>query len=397
MNPKPRVLIAMHYLELGGAETALIGLLNAWDYSQADVDLFLYSHRGELMNYIPGEVNLLPPLRAYGAIESPIKDAVLNGCLGVAWGRWEARRDYRKALRLPLYDTHTDFIGRRVTPYLPAMGNGVYDLAISFLTPHHPVLFKTQARRKICWIHTDYSFMSIDVKAEQEIWGAYDNIISISPSVTEGFCAKFPDLREKIIEIENIIPESIIRARAKEFQPSEYRDDAFNILSIGRYCHAKNFDNVPDIMRRIIERTGREDIHWHIIGYGGDEWLIRKRIREAHMSDHVHMLGKRENPYPYIAGCDLYVQPSRYEGKSMAVREAQMLGRPVIITDYATSKSQLQDGVDGLIVPINNAACAEAISQTVDTPATLLKLHKATSARDYSGSSEVNKLYKLIS
>ena len=38
---KPRIFIAMHYMEIGGAETALVGLLNALDPARVDVDLFL--------------------------------------------------------------------------------------------------------------------------------------------------------------------------------------------------------------------------------------------------------------------------------------------------------------------------------------------------------------------
>lgn len=77
------------------------------------------------------------------------------------------------------------------------------------------------------------------------------------------------------------------------------------------------------------------------------------------MKQYVEILGKKENPYPYIRACDVYVQPSRYEGNCVAVREAQMLGKPVIITGYPTAESQLRNGIDGIIVPLENRACGE--------------------------------------
>ena len=77
--------------------------------------------------------------------------------------------------------------------------------------------------------------------------------------------------------------------------------------------------------------------------------------------DNVIILGKKENPYPYIKACDIYIQPSRYEGKAVTVREAQMLNKPVIITNFLTAKSQLEDGFDGIIVPMDNEKCAEGI------------------------------------
>lgn len=391
---KPRVLIAMHYLELGGAETSLIGLMHAWDYSKADIDLFLYSHRGELMRHIPPQVRVLPEKRAYSVIEAPAREAIMKGCLGVAFGRWRAKREIFKTRK---WESHSELIGRYVTPFLPSMGVGTYDLAISFLTPHHPVLRRCKARRKICWIHTDYTNMNLDTEAEQAMWGEYDNIISISPSVTEGFCKKMPSLRDKIIEIGNIIPDDIVRSQAKEYAPAEFSPSDFNILSVGRYTYAKNFDNVPDIMRRLIEHTGRTDLHWYLLGYGGDESIISRRIAEAGVEANVHLLGKRANPYPYIAGCDLYIQPSRYEGKSIAVREAQMLGRPVIITAFATASSQLSDGEDGLIVPADNAGCARGIADAITSDGLLDRLSSTASGRDYSGREGVNRLLNMIS
>lgn len=390
---KPRVLIAMHYLHLGGAETALIGLLHAWDYERADVDLFLYARRGELLSELPLEVNLLPELADYRAIESPVAEALRSGRLGVVYGRMRARQYYRKSRHR---DAIFDLVGRHVTQFLPPMSTASYDLAISFIAPHHPVLYKVDARRKICWIHTDYSYLDIDTEAEHDTWGAYDNIISISPAVTEGFCSKFPGLRDRIIEVENVIPADLIRRRAEEYIPAEFNDNNFNILSVGRFSHQKNFDNVPDIMRRLIDITGRTDLHWHIIGYGADERLISDRIAKAGMESRVHLLGKRDNPYPYMAACDLYIQPSRYEGKSIAVREAQMLGRPVIITDYATARSQVDNGTDGLIVPLDNASCARAIADALSSPGLLTGLASATATRDYTLSHEVQKLYRLL-
>ena len=76
---KSRIFIAMHYLEIGGAESALVGLLQTLDYSRVDVDLFLYAHRGEMLEWIPKEVNLLPEISAYSHIEAPIITALKAG------------------------------------------------------------------------------------------------------------------------------------------------------------------------------------------------------------------------------------------------------------------------------------------------------------------------------
>ena len=175
----------------------------------------------------------------------------------------------------------------------------------------------------------------------------------------------FPSLGNKIIEIENILSSEFVRKRADETNvaseiPKE--EGRVNLLSVGRFTDAKNYDNVPDICKRVREQG--IDLRWYIIGYG-DEALIRQKIHEASMEKFVVLLGKRVNPYPYMKACDIYAQPSRYEGKSVTVREAQMLCKPVVITNYATAKSQIKDGVDGVIVPKDNEGCAKGIADFI--------------------------------
>ena len=114
------------------------------------------------------------------------------------------------------------------------------------------------------------------------------------------------------------------------------------------------------------------------------------------MEDRVILLGKIENPYPYIKKCDIYVQPSRYEGKCVSVREAQTLNKPVIITNYETSGSQLEDGVDGIIVPIENKLCADEITRILNDKNLQNKLVSECKKRDYSNREEVKKIYSII-
>ena len=89
---KPHLLICLHYLELGGVEAALIGLLSALDTKRAEVDLFLYDHRGELMSFVPSTINLLPAIPAYTMLERPIAELVKRGYWLLAtarlWAKW---------------------------------------------------------------------------------------------------------------------------------------------------------------------------------------------------------------------------------------------------------------------------------------------------------------------
>ena len=396
---KPRIFITMHYLEIGGAEISLIGLLRAIDYSKYDVDLFIHSHRGELMSMIPDEVNLLPELSKYSVLETPVLTCLKRGFVDVAFCRLIGK--LRKKI---YYWTHPDvgedddfFFSHYTTGLLPKINPTIeYDLAISFLTPHLIVLDKVRAKKKVAWIHTDYQTLRVASDLVLPMWKKYDNIISISKDITTTFLNVFPSLGSKIIEIENILSPEFVRERAglmdvKQEMPSF----GIKLLSIGRYCHQKNFDNVPDISRRIIAQ-GISDFRWYIIGFGPDEDLVKQKIAEAGMEEHVILLGKKENPYPYIKACDIYVQPSRYEGKSVTVREAQVLCKPVVITNYATAKSQVQGGIDGVIVPMDNGGCARGIVGAIKNSELLNSISSYLSTHDYGNEKEVEKVYKLL-
>ena len=400
---KPRIFINMHYMEVGGAERALLGLLNALDTDRVDVDLFINQHTGEFMQMIPDKVNLLPEIRSYNAIERPMKQILLEGQLGIFYARLKARSQHAKYSKsLPDPEKSIDcsafqYVADAVQPFLPSLERlGEYDLAISFIAPHNIVLNKVKSKKRIAWIHTDYSAIHVNIDKELPIWTGYDYIASISPDCKRSFLKLFPSLERKIIDIENILSPEFVRQQAELFDVSdEMTSDGLKLLSVGRYTQAKNYENVPDIARRIVN-AGYSDLRWYIIGFGGLESLIRQKIAEAGMENHVILLGKKDNPYPYIKACDIYVQPSRYEGKSVTVREAQILCKPVIVTNYTTAGSQIRGGIDGVIVPLDNEACANGIINVVENKELLNSISAWLSTHDYGNESEVNKIYNLL-
>lgn len=393
---KKKIIILHFNMELGGAESSLLGLLDTIDYDWYDVDLFLYAHEGALMPLINKRVNILPEVRAYRQLTLSIKQNFAAGFWGIGFARCFAR--IQSALsKEPLHNAHNykQYFHKLCIPFLPSIP-GEYDLAISFNDPHYIIGKKVNAKVKMSWFHTDASRMDFCYDIEKEMWGMSDYVVNVSLECKEAFDKKHSYLTDHSIVIENILSKSFVAKRSNAFAvDDEMPDDgSMKLLSIGRFCNQKNFDNIPDICRRILEAG--LDIKWYLIGYGGDEALIRQRIAEAGMENRVIILGKKENPYPYIKACDLYVQPSRYEGKAVTVREAQMLCKPVVITRYATSASQLEDGVDGVIVPMDNEGCAEGITAVIRDEKLRQRLIENIKARDYTSAGEIKKIYRVM-
>ncbi len=396
----PRIFIHMHYLEIGGAETSLIGLLQALDPQKVEVDLFLNDHRGEMMRFIPEWVNVLPAVPAYTMIERPVQEALQKGFLYITLARlWAKFRYslYAKKNRPSDGSAIFGYVGKYVTKALPSLGNlGTYDLAISFLTPHDVVLHKVNARKKICWIHTDYTQIEVNTALEYPVWSGYDHIVSISEDVTHAFLSRFPAFRNKVVTMENILSPSFIGQRADCMPLPQEISKVKNeivLLTIGRYSYPKKMEEIPVICHRLIEKGLQ--IKWYIIGYGSSDAYIREAITQEGMENQVILLGKRANPYPYIKACDWYVQPSRYEGKSVVVREAQILQKPVIITAYPTATSQVDNGIDGVIVPLPVNECVEGMYAALGDEKLKEKIVLHLSTHDYGYTTEANKIYLL--
>lgn len=395
-----KILVFSHAMEIGGAERALLGLLETIDTMKYEVDLFLMRHQGELMKYIPSNINLLPEIPKYACLAIPFIDVLKRGQFGVAIGRYVGKRKAAKRVKkLQLSadnDVALEYSHKFTIGAMPLISDKEYDLAISFLTPHYFCAKKVKAKKRIAWIHTDYTNVSVDMESELRMWSQYDHIMSVSENVTESFLKVFPSMRSKILQMENIMPTKYMASLTGAFlvEGEMLEDGSIKLLTIGRFSHAKNMDQIPMICRRIRELG--INIKWYLIGFGIGEVLIRQRITETEMQEYVIILGKKENPYPYIKACDIYVQPSRYEGKSIAVREAQALNKPVVITNYSTAQSQLHDGYDGVIVPMDNEGCAEGIADVINNKELQNKICENMRKCDYMNLQEIEKLYGLL-
>jgi glycosyltransferase involved in cell wall biosynthesis len=277
-----------------------------------------------------------------------------------------------------------------VRRFMPMISEEEYDLVISFLTPHYFGAEKVRAKKRVAWIHTDYSRLEVDAISERQMWDAYDKIVSISDSVGAAFVETFGGLEDKLLRVDNIISPDAVRASAEAESVRVGNEGETVLLSCGRVTEGKNFANIPRMCASLLKNG--HNVKWFIVGDGPDTGNVRESIEREGMTDRVILLGARANPYPYMAACDLYVQPSLYEGRSVAVIEAQILGRPVAITDFPTAKGQLRDGFDGVIVPLDDEGCAEGLVRLLKDGAMLEALQKGCESSDYGCEKDIERI-----
>lgn len=384
-----KILFVMLSLYNGGAEKSLVNLLNEIPRDMFEIDLLLFRKEGVFLSQIPSWVNILDTpsdLRKLYAKLSKAGDRAIIKIVGTFYSRKKERDGgKRKAYRW------NHFYSKFIKMY-PKQ----YDVAVAYGSGEvlYYVNDKIQADRKLVWIHNDYVAAHHPKEYDHLYLKNMDGIVSISDRCVEILRDVFPEFKSKIYNIQNITSSAVIKSRANEFLPEEYIKGVPILLSIGRLTYQKGFDLAIEAARILKEK--HVSFIWYIIGDGILEKGLKNKIELCDVSDCFKLLGVRENPYPYIKNCTIFVQPSRYEGKSVVLDETKILAKPIIVTNYPTVRDQIQNGSEGIIVEKTPMAIAEGIEELINDQKKQDSLHQFLEAHEYGNQSEVNKYIRLF-
>ncbi|OUM95721.1 MAG: glycosyl transferase [Thermobacillus sp. ZCTH02-B1] len=394
---KTSLLFVMNHLHCGGAERALVSLLGVLDYGRYEVDLLLFKREGMFLASLPPEVRVLEEPAAYRLFDMKIERALGRALRAGRPDHALARLMAGAIIRTEPVPARSDQrIWRYMAWCLPSPEKR-YDCAIGFLErgPIYYVLDKVRADRKIGWIHTDYDRHGMDPAFDDPYFAKLDHLVTVSEECAAVLKTRFPRHREKIRVIRNIVSPAAVRRLAEAETGDLYgrREGETIIVSVGRLHPQKGFDLAIDACALLVEQ-GRK-VRWFVIGEGDERERLEKRIRERGLEGRFVLLGAKANPYPYMRQADLYVQPSRTEGRSIAVDEAKMLGLPILVTDYPTAGSQIVHEKNGLIAAMEPEAIADGLMRLMDDPALREQLVRNLALEPLGTEDEVRKFDAL--
>lgn len=387
-----RLLIVSTEMHMGGVTTALLALLRSIDYSRFDVDLLLHEHNGVLQGEIPPEVRLLPPASALGKMGKARKFLSPRYALE----RLKALRLKRRGQLLEALQVRA----RNGARYTPAL-DGEYDLAISFIEfwPLYYTAVKVQARHKLAWIHVDYKHCTLSIRQDERAFPAYDRMVMVSEECVRNFRALSAEFGPRAAYLPNLVSERAIKARAAKALDTDSLPDrgGRKLVTVARLqLSHKGLDRGVRAFDRLRRRGLLEGVTWSIIGDGEDRETLRALIEALGRSEEIFLLGQMLNPLPLVKQADAFLMTSYYEGKPLAVTEAQILGLPVLATRYASAPEQICDGVDGLIVENSEAGIEQGLETLLETPGLLEALSAQVKRRHYGNELEIEKYYDLF-
>ena len=349
---------------MGGAEKSLISLLYELNPEKYDIDLFLFQHQGKWLSKLPAYVNLLPIPQKYKYFDSSFLETMVEnfkkGNLRLMLDR--IRFTINNTSQKPpavKEQINWKFIKNHIEPLQQK-----YDAAFGFLekTPNYFVIDKVVAKKKILAVMTDYRALEMDRNIDAPYFQKADAITVLSGESKATLEEVFPEFSNKILLLENMISEKEILSAAQE-EINDFPQNEFTIVSVGRLDPVKLHEQGVEVMKELKHRNLK--FKWLVIGEGPLKNKVEQRISEYQLQNEILLLGTRENPYPYIKKADVFLHLSKFEGYGIAIAEARILKKCIVLNDFTTASSHIKNGFDGVITSLNPAEIATEIEKLI--------------------------------
>lgn len=356
-----KILFVINSLNVGGAEKALVSLLNLLPKDRYNIDLYMLKKEGLFLGQVPPYVNIYELPFPYTALSHSSKDIyyyLRNGFsywFKKIWRTYKAKRATDGCLIQNLWRYWKNDIKSL---------DKEYDIAVSFIegSTNYFVIDKVKAKKKILWMHTDYDKWSYVPKFDAPYFEAADKVVTISNTCREALVNNFPEISSgSFIVLENLTSVNLINSLSNEvlddtlFSSSKKK----KIVSVGRLDPIKAYDLALNAACEL--RKKGVDLIWYIIGGGKIREELENLKSSLGLDGYVYFIGPQINPYKYMKHADVLVQSSKFEGKSIVLDEAKILQVPIVSTNYTTVYDAIEDGITGKITEMTSESLSAGI------------------------------------
>ncbi|EHF06971.1 hypothetical protein HMPREF1020_01056 [Clostridium sp. 7_3_54FAA] len=363
-----KVLIVIQDMASGGGQKSLLSFLKCMENSKMinlyQIDLIIAKPEGIFYSQIPASVHLLPTPKELLWLGTPLGNKMLienfciKGCIGKF--KWIVENKIFQLNKELNEEQKLWHLWKNIIP----QSENYYDIAISYMNgfPNYYVMDKVYAKKKVLWIHNEYQKLNYNIDFDRIYYKKCNRIVTISQQCKESFVYSFPEFKDKISILDNItIREDVINLGNDGIAGEFEKQNKLKLLSVGRLGEQKGFE-LAIKSAKILKERGLDFI-WLILGEGPDRKKLQEQIDRGGLNENVKMIGIRSNPYVYIQECDIFVQTSRFEGKSIVLDEAKIFCKPIVVTNYPTVCDSIVDGHNGMIVEMDAYSIADGIQK----------------------------------
>lgn len=378
---KKHVVFVLNALPCGGVERSFLSYLSLFDPAQFEITVLLLKKQGEWLSELPAwvkveELRLLP---------ADSRDVALGrtGMVLAALRRLDLPRLALFAFRLLKPRAWSKFgIGsmnsfimdavRAAKNLYPKNFKFEYDLVVAYGCYHHSAavtqaLFK--GRQTAVWFHSEDQFRTEGKSFYRWLYQRFDHRFCASQTLAEAHNRDYCDGRKCFEHFPHYLNVPWYQKSAMEGVGFDDGYRGVRILTVGRLSMVQKGADIAIAAAKLL-RAADKDFRWYWVGGAAtaeEEKPCREMIRENELEHAFVLLGTQNNPYPYYRQCDIYVQPSRFEGYCLTVAEARAFAKPIVATDFSGAREQLKDGLTGTIVKtVTPEAIARAVANLID-------------------------------
>lgn len=396
-----KVLILIHNMKIGGAQKSLLSFLECLSASSMkekyEIHLMIPHIVGPLLPKVPEMVKMIPAPLEYKWLSSPFSFDFLLHHFSLRGLIAELVWIVRKGLKLYPSQWNNSQLMWHCWKNLIHQHPTYYDTVVSYIdgSTNYFAIEKVSAGKKVLWIHNEHQKHGYSSEFDLPYYAKADAVVTISEKCRQSFLQDFPEYAEKTHVLENISSYSNVLSKSLEGFCREFSDPScLKLLSVGRLHHLKGYDLAICAARILKEKHIR--FKWIVVGEGSEREKLQKMIDEYDLNDCFQLVGMRENPYVYMQGCDILVQSSRTEGKSIVLDEAKMLCKPIVVTNYVTVKDSIEHGESGWIVDMTPNALADGIIKLSQDQALHEKIVKYLHLQPKGNEDQLNRYIEIM-
>ncbi len=339
---KTKLLFVVHTMNIGGVEKALLAELATYSPDEYDIHVALLEQKGGFLLKLSPNITLHeitfykenkqifnnPPLTN---IKKAIKQD--NWLLAIkllyAYVCYKLTRTQKVLFNIMFKDAD----------HFPIVFDKVFAYAGPFPFIDYFVTQKVNAQEKQVWIHYDVSKINPDKGIINKLYNKYNKINIVSQQGKIIFDKMFPHLAAKTRFYPNKINKQEIQQLAAVQENPFKIFSGINIVTVGRISKEKGQSMTLETLKLLLDAG--YNVNWHYIGIGNDLEYCRNKSTALGVDKNAIFYGAKENPYPYMKFCDIYVQPSLHEGYCITLAEAKLFNNPILSTNFTGAKEQL--------------------------------------------------------
>ncbi|WP_088293422.1 glycosyltransferase [Bacillus mycoides] len=393
---KKKIIFMVINMNIGGTEKALLNMVAEIPKDKYDITILMLEEKGVFLEFIPDGVHV-EYLTNYGEIKE-----VLNKPPRVVISSFIRQGKVIKAVQTTFWYLVSKIMKERSVIFRYCLRNYTvinnnYDIAVAYAGPMDFISYfvanKIEARRKVQWIHFDIEKIYFNKYFVSKVYKKFQHIFVVSDLGREKLTQTMPELINKTETFLNIISPDMIVKMANEGIGFLDDFDGVRVLTVGRLSVEKGQGLTISVLAKLKEAGYK--VRWYCIGDGKEKVMYEKLVENYGIQSDYIFLGAMSNPYPFMKQCDIYVQPSRYEGYCITLAEARCFSNPIISTNFTGASEQINHNHNGLIVQFDEQQMYDAIVQILGDKLLEGQLRKNIEKEMVDTRDELEKLYRI--